>query len=299
MSDAGPTTSVTRDPAWLRVTLIVAAMALLVGFLVLPLALVFVEALSEGWAAYREQVTDARTWESVKLTLVTAAWAVPLNTLFGVSAAYVLTKFSFRGKGLLTTLIDLPFSVSPIIVGVALVLVFGPHGWLGGVLEKTYVVSIPLLGDREFTTPKVIFARPAIVLATVFITFPFVARELIPLMQSQGTDEETAARVLGASGWQTFRRVTLPNIKWGLLYGVILCNARAMGEFGAVYVVCSRTADQVTLPLRVERLFYETVLSLVPVFATASLLGLLAVATLIVKTIVEWKYKDELAAERK
>jgi sulfate transport system permease protein len=289
----------TRDPAWLRLTLITAAMLLLLLFLVLPLALVFVEAFSEGWTAYREQLTDGHTWQAIKLTLVTAAWAVPLNTLFGVAAAYALTKYRFRGKNVLTTLIDLPFAVSPIVAGLALVLLFGRTGWFAPWLGKTYVLSLPLLGDREFTTPRVMFELPAIVLATIFITFPFVARELIPLMQSQGTDEETAARVLGAGGWQTFWRVTLPNIKWGLLYGVILCNARAMGEFGAVYIVSSRTADQITLPLRVERVFYETVISMVPVFATASVLGLLAVATLVVKTLIEWRYSDEIAAESK
>jgi sulfate transport system permease protein len=284
-----------EDPRWVRVTLIALAAFLLGALVVLPLFVVFVEAFSEGWAAYREQVTARQTWQAIRLTLITAAIAVPLNTLFGVAAAWCLTKFSFPGKSVITTLIDLPFAVSPVVAGLTLWLVFGAQGWLGGVLGKTYEVTIPMLGAFD-VTPRVIFALPGIVLATVFITFPFVARELIPLMQAQGIDEEQAARVLGASGWQTFRRVTLPNIKWGLLYGVILCNARAMGEFGAVYVVSSRTADQVTLPLRVERAYYETVVSVVPVFAVASILGLLALVTLVVKTVAEWRYRKELAA---
>jgi sulfate transport system permease protein len=294
----GASRSPTRDPAWVRAILITASLLLLLVFLVLPLALIFSQAFSEGWSAYREQVLDPHTWKAIRLTLITAAWAVPLNTAFGIAAAYCLTKFSFRGKGVLTTLIDLPFSVSPIVAGLALVLLFGRTGWFAEWLDKTYVLSLPLMGNIEFTTPKVMFELPAIVLATIFITFPFVARELIPLMQSQGTEEEVAARVLGASGWQMFFRVTLPNIKWGLLYGVILCNARAMGEFGAVYIVSSRTADQITLPLRVERVFYETVISVVPVFATASILAALAVVTLVVKTLIEWKYSSELAANK-
>jgi sulfate transport system permease protein len=278
--------------------LILAAMLFLLAFLGLPLAVVFYEALAAGWAAYRRHVVDPETWAASKLTLLTAAIAVPLNTLFGVAAAWCVTKFDFRGKSVLTTLIDLPFAVSPVVAGLTLWLLFGAQGWFGGYLGKTYELDLWLLGTYTFS-PKVVFALPGIVLATVFITFPLVARELIPLMQSQGTEEEQAARVLGAGGWQTFFRVTVPNIKWGLLYGVILCNARAMGEFGAVYVVSSRFAGQVTLPLRVERVFYESVVSVVPVFAVASILALLAVVTLALKTVVEWKFKDELRATRR
>ena len=284
--------TLTSDPAWVRVLLIALALAALVLIVVLPLVVVFYEALAEGWHAYREQVVDPQTWQAIRLTLITAAIAVPLNTLFGVAAAWCVTKFSFRGKSVLTTLIDLPFAVSPVVAGLTLWLIFGAQGWLGGVLNRTYEVSLPLLPAFD-VTPRVIFALPGIVLATVFITFPFVARELIPLMQSQGIDEEQAARSLGAGGLQTFLRVTLPNIKWGLLYGVILCNARAMGEFGAVYVVSSRGSDQVTLPLRVERVYYESVVSVVPVFAVASILGTLAVVTLVAKTLIEWFYGDE------
>jgi sulfate/thiosulfate transport system permease protein len=287
--------SPTADAPWVRRLLIALAVGLILVIVVLPLVVVFYEALSEGWAAYRAQVADPHTWSAVRLTLLTAAIAVPLNTLFGVAAAWCITKFSFRGKSVLTTLIDLPFAVSPVVAGLTLWLVFGAQGWLGGVLGKTYELTVPLLGTYD-VTPRVIFALPGIVLATVFITVPFVARELMPLMQSQGVDEEQAARSLGAGGWQTFWRVTLPNIKWGLLFGVILCNARAMGEFGAVYVVSSRRSEQVTLPLRVERVYYETVTSMVPVFAVASILGLLAVITLLVKVAVEWRYRDELAA---
>jgi len=260
--------------------LIALAILLLTIFLILPLVLIFVSALAEGFGAYVHEVLDDRTWSAIRLTLITAAIAVPLNTLFGVAAAGCVTKFDFRGKSLLATLIDLPFSVSPVVAGLCLLLVFGKRGWFGPVLER---LDVP-----------VIFAVPGIVLATVFITFPFVARELIPLMEAQGTDEEQAARVLGAGGWQTFWHVTLPNIKWGLLYGVILCNARAMGEFGAVYVVSTNQADQITLPLHVQRVYYATYVRVVPVFAVASLLAFLAVVTLIVKTFVEWRFRHDV-----
>ncbi len=289
--------SPTSDPVWVRWTLILVAVALLTMIVVLPLVVVFYEALGEGWTAYREQIADPHTWQAIKLTLITAAFAVPLNTVFGIAAAWCITKFSFRGKSILTTLIDLPFAVSPIIAGLTLWLIFGAQGWLGDVLGKTYELTVPLIGTYD-VTPRVIFALPGIVLATVFITTPFVARELMPLMQSQGVDEEQAALSLGANGWQMFFRVTLPNIKWGLLFGVILCNARAMGEFGAVYVVSSRRSEQITLPLRVERVYYETVTTMVPVFAVASILGALAVVTMAIKLLAEWRYRGELAATK-
>lgn len=256
-----------------RWALIGAAVGLLLVLLVAPLALVFAEAFREGWKAYWDVVRARETWQAVRLTLVTAGIAVPLNVVFGIAAAWCLTKYQFPGKSVLGALIDLPFSISPVVAGMTLVLLFGAQGVFGPWLEAHRI--------------KIIFAAPGMVLATVFITVPFVARELIPLMQSQGSEEEEAARVLGASGWQMFRRVTLPNIKWGLLYGVILCNARAMGEFGAVYVVASNFARDMTLPLRVERVYYASVVSLAPVFAVASLLGALAVATLAAKAVVE------------
>jgi len=263
-----------------RWALILAAMGVVIIMLVLPLVVIFAGALSEGWVAYRSAIVDPETWEAIKLTLLTAGIAVPLNTLFGIAAAWLVTKFEFPGRSLIVTVIDLPFSISPVVAGLMLVLIFGAQGWLGSWLEAHDL--------------RVIFALPGIVLATVFITFPFVARELIPLMQSQGTDEEQAARLLGARGWQTFWRVTLPNIKWGLLYGVILCNARAVGEFGAVYVVSGNVSGQITLPLRVERVYYASAVSIVPALAVASLMALVAVITLFVKAVVEWKFKREL-----
>jgi sulfate transport system permease protein len=291
---AGP-----RGSRAVKVALILLAVAFVLGFLVLPLVVVFYEGLRAGWQAYWAQVADPQTWHSVELSLVTAAVAVPLNTVFGVAAAWLVAKFSFRGKSLLVTLIDLPFAVSPVIAGLSLWLLFGREGWFGAWANATYELSVPLAGTFE-VTPRVTFALPGMVLATVFITFPFVARELIPLMQAQGVDEEQAARVLGARGWQTFWRVTLPNVRWGLLYGVILCNARAVGEFGAVYVVSDKSAAQQTLPLRIERLYYETVVTVVPVFAVASLLAVVGVLTLAVKAVAEWRYRQEMAAtERK
>lgn len=309
------------EPTWVKWLLISAALLVVFVFLFLPLIVVFYEALDLGvafegafdgtkpwyaaaWGALKEAdfelwwetVMSHETAEAIWLTLITAAIAVPLNTLFGLTAAWVVTKFDFRGKSLLTTLIDLPFSVSPVVAGMTFVLLFGAQGWLPG--AKDY--SIPLgFTTLDFHVPAIVFALPGIVLATVFITFPFVARELIPLMQSQGTDEEQAARVLGAGGWQMFFRVTLPNIKWGLLYGVILCNARAMGEFGAVYVVSGNYSGQITLPLQVERVYYASFVSVAPAFAVASLLAVLAVVTLVVKTFVEWKFRDELVAAGK
>ena len=270
----------TESPAvrWLLTALALGFMAL---FLVLPLAAVFVEALKAGWSGYCDALKEPDALAAVRLTLITAAIAVPLNLVFGVAAAWCIAKFEFRGKAFLTTLIDLPFSVSPVVAGLIYVLVFGAQGWLG-----------PWLAEHDI---KIIFAVPGIVLATVFVTFPFIARELIPLMQAQGSDEEQAAQVLGASGWQTFWHVTLPNIKWGLIYGVILCNARAMGEFGAVSVVSGHIRGQTnTMPLHVEILYNEYQGQ--AAFAVASLLALLAIVTLIVKTVVEWRHEREMKA---
>jgi sulfate transport system permease protein len=265
----------THDPAWVRWLLTAVALGFLVFFLVLPLAAVFAEALRRGVGAYFASFTDPDALASIKLTLLAAAISVPANVVFGVAAAWAIAKFNFPGKSVLITLIDLPFAVSPVISGLIYVLVFGLQGWFG-----------EWLIDRDI---QIIFAIPGIVLATTFVTFPFVARELIPLMQSQGADEEYAAIILGANGWQTFWRVTVPNIKWGLFYGVILCNARAMGEFGAVSVVSGHVRGQTnTMPLHVEILYNEY--NFVGAFAVASLLALLAIVTLILKAIVEWQH---------
>jgi sulfate transport system permease protein len=263
----------TLDAAWVRWTLTGIALVFLTFFLLLPLAAVFTEALRKGLGAYFAAFREPDALAAIRLTLLTAAITVPLNVVFGVAAAWAIAKFRFPGKSILTTLIDLPFAVSPVISGLIYVLVFGRHGWFG-----------PWLIDHNY---RIIFAVPGIVLATTFVTSPFVARELIPLMQSQGNDAEYAAVTLGANGWQTFWRVTLPNIKWGLLYGVILCNARAMGEFGAVSVVSGHIRGETnTLPLHVEILYNEY--NLVAAFAVASLLALLALVTLVLKTVVEW-----------
>jgi sulfate transport system permease protein len=265
---------VTAEPPFVRWLLIGGALLFLGLFLVVPLAAVFVEAFAKGVGYYFHTFNDANTLSAIKLTFITAAIAVPLNCVFGVAAAWAIAKFDFRGKTVLITLIDLPFSVSPVVSGMIYVLLFGAQGLLG-----------PWLLAHNI---RIIFAVPGIVLATMFVTFPFVARELIPLMQAQGRTEEEAARVLGASGWQTFRRVTLPNIKWGLLYGVILCNARAMGEFGAVSVVSGHIRGQTnTIPLHVEILYNEY--NFVGAFAVASLLTFLALVTLALKTWVEHK----------
>ena len=265
-------TSATTEPAWLRRTLIAIALLFLALFLFVPLAAVFFEALKKGLGVYVAAITDPDALSAIKLTLIAAAIAVPMNLVFGVAAAWAIAKFEFRGRDLLLTLIDLPFSVSPVIAGLIFVLVFGLQGWFGEWLR-----------DHDL---KVIFALPGIVLATVFITFPFVARELIPLMQAQGTEQEEAARVLGAGGWQIFRRITLPNIKWALLYGVILCNARAMGEFGAVSVVSGHIRGQTnTMPLHIEILYNEY--QFAAAFAVASLLAGLALLTLALKYVVE------------
>ncbi len=262
------------EPAWVRVVLVFVALAFLTLFLFVPLVAVFVEAFKKGWQAYLAAITDPDAVSAIKLTLIAAFISVPLNLVFGVAASWAVAKFEFRGKSILLTLIDLPFSVSPVISGLIYVLMFGAQGWFG-----------PWLQQHDI---KILFAVPGIVLATVFITFPFVARELIPLMQSQGNEEEEAALVLGASGWNTFRRVTLPNIKWGLLYGVILCNARAMGEFGAVSVVSGHIRGETnTMPLQVEILYNEY--NFAAAFAVASLLALLALATLAIKSFIEWR----------
>lgn len=267
----------TLEPVWVRTLLIVIALAFLTLFLFVPLVAVFAEALKKGWDAYIAAILEEDAISAIKLTLITAAIAVPLNLVFGVAASWCIAKFDFRGKSVLLTLIDLPFSVSPIISGLIYVLLFGAQGWFGGWLQEHNI--------------KILFAVPGIVLATIFVTFPFVARELIPLMQSQGSEEEEAALVLGASGWKTFWHVTLPNIKWGLLYGVILCNARAMGEFGAVSVVSGHIRGQTnTIPLQVEILYNEYQFS--AAFAVASLLALLALVTLALKSFIEWRLRD-------
>jgi sulfate transport system permease protein len=261
-----------QDPAWLRWILLGSSLIFLVTFLVIPLVSVFYEALRQGVGLYFAAFHDPAAVAAVKLTLLVAALSVPMNLVFGLAAAWAIAKYEFRGKSLLTTLIDLPFAVSPVIAGLIYMLIFGRQGWIG-----------PWLMDNDI---RVIFAVPGIVLATTFVTFPFVARELIPLMQAQGNDEEYAALTLGANGWQTFWRVTLPNIKWALFYGVILCNARAMGEFGAVSVVSGRVRGETnTIPLHVEIMYneYQTQAA----FALASVLTLLALFTLVLKALIE------------
>jgi len=279
-TDSKPDSHHLTESRWVRIVLIGIALAFLGLMLVIPLVFVFVEAFGKGWALYWEAIREPDALAALRLTLSVAAIVVPLNTLFGLAAAWAVTRFSFRGKQWLVTLIDLPFAVSPVIAGLIFVLLFGNRGLLG-----------PWLSALDI---KIIFAFPGIVLATLFVTFPFVARELIPLMQSQGKNEEEAAACMGASGWQIFWRVTLPNIKWGLLYGVILCNARAMGEFGAVSVVSGHIRGQTnTLPLHVEILYNEY--QFTAAFAVSTLLVLLAVVTLVVKQVAEWKNRNEAA----
>jgi len=271
----------TTEPTWVRWSLLTLALGLVTLFLLLPLAAVFTEALRKGLPAALEALYEPDAWSAIRLTLLTAAVAVPLNLVFGVAAAWAVAKYEFKGKAFLTTLIDLPFSVSPVVAGLIYVLVFGAQGWIG-----------PWLAEHDI---RIVFAVPGIILATIFVTFPFIARELIPLMQAQGTEEEQAAIVLGATGWQTFWHVTLPNIKWGLVYGVILCNARAMGEFGAVSVVSGHIRGQTnTLPLHVEILYNEY--QSVAAFAVASLLALLALLTLLIKSVVEWQFERDMKA---
>ncbi|BAK76415.1 sulfate ABC transporter, permease protein CysW [Pseudogulbenkiania sp. NH8B] len=268
----------TRENPWVKGSILVLALGFFAVFLLLPLAVVFVEALAKGWGTYLEALTEPDARSAIWLTLSAAAISVPLNLVFGVAAAWAITRFEFHGKQLLITLIDLPFSVSPVVAGLVYVLVFSNHGWFG-----------PWLSAHDI---KIIFAIPGIVLATVFVTVPFIARELIPLMQAQGREEEEAAVVLGARGWQVFWHVTLPNIRWALLYGVILSNARAMGEFGAVSVVSGHIRGETnTLPLHVEILYNEY--NFAAAFAVASLLAMLALLTLVVKSWVEWRARSD------
>jgi sulfate/thiosulfate transport system permease protein len=267
-----------------RTALILTAIVVMTLFLVLPLGVVLIEAFRHGLAAWLAAVRQPDTLAAMRLTLLVAAIAVPLNLVFGVAAAWCTTKFEFRGKSLLLALIDLPFSVSPVVAGLIFVLLFGAHGWFGPFL-KAHGISI-------------IFTIWGLVLATIFVTFPFIARELIPLMQQQGSEDEEAAHVLGAGGFQTFFRVTLPNIKWGLLYGVLLCNARAMGEFGAVSVVSGHIRGRTTtMPLQVEMLYNEY--DFAGAFAVASLLAGLALVTLVLKVLLEWRFSREIAALRR
>ena len=273
-----------REPLVVRVALIAIALGYLGLFLALPLIAVFAEALREGWGAYWQAIQDPDALAAMRLTFLVAAIAVPVNVVFGVCAAWAVAKFDFVGKSFLVTLIDLPFSVSPVVSGLVYVLLYGAHGWFGPTLQALGI--------------EIIFTVTGLVLATMFVTFPFVARELIPLMQAQGREEEEAALTLGASGLQTFWRVTLPNIRWALLYGVLLCNARAMGEFGAVSVVSGHIRGLTnTMPLHVEILYNEY--SFVAAFAVASLLALLALVTLIVKSLLEWRFRDDIAAARR
>jgi len=269
------------EPLWVKAMVMLVALGFLGFFILLPLAGVFTEALRRGLATYWEALVEPDALAAIRLTLLVAIIAVPANMVFGIAAAWAITKHKFPGKSLLLTLIDLPFSVSPVISGLVYVLLFGAQGLIG-----------PWLRDHGI---QIVFAVPGLVLATIFVTFPFVARELIPLMQAQGSDEEEAAITLGASGWQTFRRVTLPNIRWGLLYGVLLCNARAMGEFGAVSVVSGHIRGETnTMPLHVEILYNEY--NFVAAFAVASMLAILALVTLLAKSLLEWRHGAELAA---
>ncbi|MCX7325698.1 MAG: sulfate ABC transporter permease subunit CysW [Hyphomicrobiales bacterium] len=273
-----------QDGAAARIVLIALALGFLALFLALPLAIVFIEALARGWQAYLGALADDDALAAIRLTLLVAAIAVPLNVVVGVAGAWAIAKHEFRGKSLLVSLVDLPISVSPVIAGLVYVLLFGAQGYFGRVLASYGV--------------EIIFALPGIVLATLFVTFPFIARELIPHMQALGNAEEETALTLGASGWRTFCMVTLPNIKWSLLYGVLLCNARAMGEFGAVAVVSGKIRGlTTTMPLHVEILYNEYMS--VAAFAVASLLALLALVTLAAKSFLEWRYADQIAASRR
>jgi sulfate transport system permease protein len=273
-----------RDPRWARAAIFIGGIGFLVLFVVLPMATVAIEAFRKGVSVYFQSLNDPDTLSAVRMTLTVAAIAVPLNCVFGVAAAWAFGKFEFRGKTILLSLIDLPFSVSPVIAGMVFLLVFGLQGWFGPWLREHHI--------------KVVFALPGLVLATIFVTLPFVARELIPLMQEQGADEEEAARMLGAGGFRIFWSITLPNIKWALLYGVLLCNARAMGEFGAVSVVSGHIRGLTnTLPLQVDILYNEY--NMVAAFAVASLLAGLALITLAAKSFLEWRYADQLALTRR
>ena len=274
----------TSEPLWLRLLLTTLALGFLSLFLLLPLVMVFGEAFSKGWDVYIAAITEPAAAHAIQLTLIAAGIAVPCNVIFGLAASWAIAKFQFRGRQLLITLIDLPIAVSPVIAGLSLMLLFGARGWWG-----------EWLNDHDF---QVMFAVPGIVLATIFITFPYVARELIPLMQEQGREQEEAALTLGASGWQTFFRVTLPSVKWALLYGLILCNARAMGEFGAVSVVSGKIREQTnTMPLHIEILYNEY--QFAAAFAVSSLLAMLALLTLVLKSSLEWRAARDLAEAAK
>jgi sulfate/thiosulfate transport system permease protein len=307
-------TAPTTEPLWVKWVLIGTALLFLTFFLFVPLAIVFTEAFKKGAAVYLAALTEPDAVSAIQLTLIAAAVSVPLNLVFGIAAAWCIAKFEFRGKSVFLTLIDLPFSVSPVIAGLIYVLIFGLQGWCGAWLRDHDIQAIAIawgeglpaglsgavIGLSQWlpSNIKVIFAVPGIVLATTFVTFPFVARELIPLMQAQGSEQEEAARVLGANGWQIFMRVTLPNVKWALLYGVILCNARAMGEFGAVSVVSGHVRGQTnTLPLHIEILYNEY--QFAAAFAVASLLALLALVTLVLKYLVEQRMKAQKKTQKR
>ncbi len=290
--------SATTEPRWAQLLLIAGALGFLLAFLLLPLLLVFVEALRGGWTAFLTAIREPDALAAIRLTLLVTAIVVPLNLVFGIAAAWAVSKHEFPGKRWLVTLIDLPFAVSPVVAGLIFVLIFGAQGWAWPLIDEGWRFSLPLVGEVTLQLPKIIFALPGIVLATIFVTFPFIARELMPLMEQQGIDEELAALSLGASGWQAFWRVTLPNIRWALLYGVLLCSARAMGEFGAVSVVSGHIRGRTnTLPLHVEILYNEYAYS--AAFATASLLALSALVTLALKSYLEWRHGEALAANHR
>ncbi|MBN6152459.1 sulfate ABC transporter permease subunit CysW [Xanthomonas sp. AmX2] len=296
----------TTEPWWVQALLILGALGFLLAFLFLPLLLVFVEALRSGLGVFWRAISDPDALAAIRLTLLVTAIVVPLNLVFGVAAAWAVSKHRFPGKRILVSLIDLPFSVSPVVAGLVFILIFGRPGWAWPLIDEGVRVHLPLLGRVLLQLPetvlvqlpKIVFAVPGIVLATTFVTFPFIARELMPLMEQQGNDEELAALSLGASGWQMFWRVTMPNIRWGLLYGVLLCSARAMGEFGAVSVVSGHIRGRTnTLPLHVEILYNEYAYS--AAFACACLLALTALLTLALKSYLEWRHGESLAANHR
>ena len=288
----------TTEPRWVRAALVAGALGFLLFFLLLPLVLVFAEAFRGGVGVFFKAITDPDALAAIRLTLLVTAIVLPLNLVFGVAAAWLVSKHRFPGKRLLVSLIDLPFSVSPVVAGLIFVLIFGRSGWAWPMIDEGWHVQLPILGETLLQLPRIIFALPGIVLATTFVTFPFIARELMPLMEQQGSDEELAALSLGANGWQMFWRVTLPNIRWGLLYGVLLCGARAMGEFGAVSVVSGHIRGRTnTLPLHVEILYNEYAYS--AAFACAALLALSALVTLALKTYLEWRHGESLASSHR